>query len=748
MLDFFFYSGSTMADGGSSSGLPFQPKEDEYNIELEENIPNPPDGYGIDDRSRCKRRKRCGQCGPCQVKENCMKCHFCIRKDVLKQTCIYRKCVYLRSKPKPYSRPNQSPHLSGRLSPARDMGHPTPMVKSPPVSGQGQHSFGSDQGMHMSDIRPENPFLQHLPHQQQPALGAIQNHGYSSPPNPMMSSSTNNSTLNMSMQMNMVSPLQNHASSPPLQKLPEQSSPHVNASPSVNSPSGAAMSTNIPQVSSVGSVPQAPAVPPVVSAAQSPVVTSSSLPGMPPIPSIPTMPGINDRPAINEFRHPDQLPLHHPHHPFPTVPGVHHHMPHREPNLFGDHARISHMNFNPANHMDTFSRGPGDSSCMYHPGLSYPMPGGPFQPGGPSFLSGAADMNPFRSNFINSFPPGYSYPPDRYREGFGSLPFPRLGMSSPSFPQYPGQGAGYGMGNSFSQQYSPYNSQHGCPKNGSRPPVSPSIDDVKVLQEGYESCKDDSTRENNGISAVKEEVLSDVEEDQEFRASSPSDSEHSRLWNYYGVDKYQERSSSRLSEVSKSSFWEPWRMPYLYSPRKDDARSRTCSSTVSSDLECEISIDDHPLNALVRSDGCNSIEIEFDSRSMYSEESSPRKLTSRSSTISDFITPDKRSARNSLSEKSLMMSSYKKDSNRSVEIKRHSANSMLIAKTKHYVKGKVSVKQDLGEEGNVQLELPGYRVTIENVEFTEEYLNKSSNVAELKEFLSREADLVKESESA
>ncbi|RUS90642.1 hypothetical protein EGW08_001639 [Elysia chlorotica] len=55
------------------------------------------DGGG---KFRLKRRRRCGQCAPCQVKENCNKCQYCMRKDVLKQACIYRKCVYLR-KPVP-----------------------------------------------------------------------------------------------------------------------------------------------------------------------------------------------------------------------------------------------------------------------------------------------------------------------------------------------------------------------------------------------------------------------------------------------------------------------------------------------------------------------------------------------------------------------------------------------------------------------------------------------------------------------
>lgn len=63
------------------------------------------------------------------------------------------------------------------------------------------------------------------------------------------------------------------------------------------------------------------------------------------------------------------------------------------------------------------------------------------------------------------------------------------------------------------------------------------------------------------------------------------------------------------------------------------------TSTLSSDFECDIiSIDDHQMNAMIRSDGCNSIEIEFDQRSS-SDESSPRKLSSRCSSSSEFCSP-------------------------------------------------------------------------------------------------------------
>ncbi|XP_013413523.1 uncharacterized protein LOC106175909 isoform X2 [Lingula anatina] len=50
-----------------------------------------------------KRRTRCGQCGPCQIKNDCGQCKHCLNKAVLKQSCIYRKCLYLRCKPSPGS---------------------------------------------------------------------------------------------------------------------------------------------------------------------------------------------------------------------------------------------------------------------------------------------------------------------------------------------------------------------------------------------------------------------------------------------------------------------------------------------------------------------------------------------------------------------------------------------------------------------------------------------------------------------
>lgn len=105
--------------------LHVQTPEDEYIMDdhYHDNGMTSPHELGtwMDDQSdgggkfRLKRRRRCGQCGPCQVKENCGKCQYCVRKDILKQACIYRKCVYLR-KPVPRFRPDAAGSSSSNSS--------------------------------------------------------------------------------------------------------------------------------------------------------------------------------------------------------------------------------------------------------------------------------------------------------------------------------------------------------------------------------------------------------------------------------------------------------------------------------------------------------------------------------------------------------------------------------------------------------------------------------------------------------
>lgn len=780
-----------MTDGGGPGGMSFPLKvhtdDEEFVIELEDNsMTSPPDGYNFDgERGRCKRRKRCGQCGPCQVKENCNQCHFCIRKDVLKQTCIYRKCVYLRSKPKPYTRPQQSPQRvtranSDRMTPPRSL---SPTIRSPLGSGTINAGLPYQDLASASEARNENPFFPpSLPHQSVTPMGtndyeslgsAMSGRGQQLPPDHAAAN------MNMHMNANLL------PSSPPIHKTPEvvQSplvqSPHVQSplvqSPLVQSPPAPTINSPPSIIPGISSVPPVPSIsntvlpPPVphISAVSNtmvppymsgvPSMSNTALP-VPPIPAVPSIPSI-DR-TIGEFRHPEQMPPP-PHHPHPYFPSVHPHPgPHREPPMLDPHGRMPHMGFTPPNHFDNISRGTNDSSCMYHPGLPYSMPGPFHQPTG-TFFSNGPDM--FRSQFLPPFPSSYSsYPSNRYRDSFGSGPFSGLPMPASShFSQYPGPGPRYGsslgMGQSFSQQYSPYNSHNGCPKNGSCPPVSPSIDDVKVLQEGY---------------------------------------------------KKMERSSSNSSVSSSvSNFWEPWRLPTWFSPRREEVRSRMSTSTLSSDFECDIiSIDDHQMNAMIRSDGCNSIEIEFDKRSS-GDESSPRKLSSRCSSSSDFCSPIKKLGfrpiggrpfpGRSIFADTVYNSSadiYSDEEENSANINRafrinkpkpvnveqlkpagktrenptenqKDANELTRTKqnkqaesadvtsknsetgkdfeaekksnNKIYFKGSVCVQQDLGDEGIVQLVLPGHKVSIADITLDDELAKSSSNIEELLEFISK-----------
>ncbi|ESO94629.1 hypothetical protein LOTGIDRAFT_175401 [Lottia gigantea] len=77
--------------------VPWFPSQEE-DQSLESDHPDKP--------ARLKRRKRCGQCGPCQIRTNCGECSNCLRRSVLKQSCIYRKCIYLR---KPVSGSSKTP---------------------------------------------------------------------------------------------------------------------------------------------------------------------------------------------------------------------------------------------------------------------------------------------------------------------------------------------------------------------------------------------------------------------------------------------------------------------------------------------------------------------------------------------------------------------------------------------------------------------------------------------------------------
>lgn len=126
--------------------------EEEYVIEVESDLsPTGPDIIREVDHDhhnvkvKLKRRRRCGICGPCQIKRNCGRCHYCLRRDVLKQTCVYRKCVCLRSKPRSMS-PKENVSMSA-LNLQSGLGVATPTDLSmrtsltPSASGSSSNDF-------------------------------------------------------------------------------------------------------------------------------------------------------------------------------------------------------------------------------------------------------------------------------------------------------------------------------------------------------------------------------------------------------------------------------------------------------------------------------------------------------------------------------------------------------------------------------------------------------------------------------
>lgn len=50
------------------------------------------------DKPKRRRRKRCGQCGPCQQKDDCGQCYVCKNKGQVNAICKSRKCLVLRKK--------------------------------------------------------------------------------------------------------------------------------------------------------------------------------------------------------------------------------------------------------------------------------------------------------------------------------------------------------------------------------------------------------------------------------------------------------------------------------------------------------------------------------------------------------------------------------------------------------------------------------------------------------------------------
>ncbi|XP_029654996.1 uncharacterized protein LOC115228573 [Octopus sinensis] len=107
----------------------YRPNSEIYSSQTSVSTSSPPCSFGNDYTApKVHRRKRCGQCRPCLIKENCMKCKNCINRKVLKQTCIHRKCLYLREKMRKDSGFCSSPIIDQTL--------PQPTPTQPPLLEQ------------------------------------------------------------------------------------------------------------------------------------------------------------------------------------------------------------------------------------------------------------------------------------------------------------------------------------------------------------------------------------------------------------------------------------------------------------------------------------------------------------------------------------------------------------------------------------------------------------------------------------
>lgn len=585
-----------MAENKLQFPLTVRTDSEEFIINKEDD-PTSPSQFLSDfdgDRGRSKRRRRCGQCGPCQVKENCNKCNFCMRRDILKQTCIYRKCVYLRSKPKPYPSPQGGSELNRVTSPPNQSS-----VKSLRTSSAGSASDGPNISNHSEQISQQtignfNPFSS-----MNPSVGSsfLSSDSLFKPPVPQTSHAPQTSVV---------------ISSP--EPLPPQISPYN--------------PQNMPQIHS-GHNPM--------------TLTSSDVSGK-------TLPLVSQQNSCSSF----------------SSPLSHHHLqsdPLKYDTYFNRYSRTT-----PTNE----SRTNLPSPCMYHPGFPGPYRG----------TTGPVDRNPYghyvrpptippylpsNSNMLRHFtslPQGYPIPPPagRYVDGYAETPpyptgYNGFGIQPPDMQMPIHSMSHHHPFNSYSNinrhQPPQYEQSSTCPKNVFGPPAFPSL--------------------------------------------------------ALGTLRVQERPHG-IHSFRCNPFYRPlpWDEHYFHPIRRPNSTVSNDSkaSSVSSGFECDvISIDNLQINAYIRSDGCNSIEIEIDN---------PSSPTDKQKTVE---TQNK-----SLSQP---------DINCNYKSKPQSPRKITLT-------GIVTLKQDLGEEGIVQLDIPGNKVTLEESWLDNSLAKYSCNIVDLLKFIESE----------
>jgi hypothetical protein len=156
----------------------------------------------------------------------------------------------------------------------------------------------------------------------------------------------------------------------------------------------------------------------------------------------------------------------------------------------------------------------------------------------------------------------------------------------------------------------------------------------------------------------------------------------------------------------------PWEKHYfhpIHRPNSAMREDRSKASSASSGFECDvISIDDMQMNAFIRSDGCNSIEIEID----------------------DPLSPTCTNDQKKSVEKCNKWYS-EPDINYNYQAKPESPRKIILT-------GLVTLKQDLGEEGVVQLDIPGNKVTLEESSLDFSLAKYSCNIIDLLKFIESE----------
>ncbi|KAJ8299574.1 hypothetical protein KUTeg_023634 [Tegillarca granosa] len=676
-----------MEEAGLHFPLHMNADGDDYVIDREDEFGSPtsPNYYtspeDAADKTRLKRRRRCGQCGPCQVKENCNKCHYCIRKDVLKQTCIYRKCVYLRSKPRPYSRTSPRQQHSQTLRPSvppPSSNLPPQVVKSPILTEDHDSNTKSSSEVSSPVLKNEtvsclNPFLpSHIQENQAFSLSVRpSSHPDQLSSQILKSSASVHQPFLTEHHSAALSTLQQSVSLA-TQAASDSGHSHISFSPStVHNSQNPPVNHGFPYVSSQTMLHHPPKI------------------RMPP-------PGGMFSDARN------QPPLGMPQHVLQnqhSMPFAH--FSHR----FGGELYSGYNK--PPSVSDTRAPVQPDQ-CMhppFHSPLSNVMERTHFQSNiertgsGPSFFPSNPEM--FRP--YASLSAAYPYPPSPgggYYPHSVSGPHLPMGMGiqpPPGFSHISHQG-------NFPQAYSNFStSPHpsfeqsgGCPKNGCCPPVSLNVDtDSRVMQERYGSIHKSNPLRDKYDGNPKSDIL------HKFNPATWASEYFCRL---------NKRPNSAVSDdVSRASM-------------------------TSSDFECDvISIDDFRMNAFIRSDGCNSIEIEIEDRVSESGQLSNCSSNSVGSIKSLENLNLKTFEKNEKSRNLKSSEKSEKNSDSGCEIKNSSSENVKMT-----VKGVVFLKQDLGDEGIIHLEIPGEKVTIEDSWLDDNLAKYSCDLEDLLDFIRKE----------